>query len=84
MRVIHGRSQICISLILLKSLETHLDVDIDIEKTMLKSDASTSLHLHPDVKDLNYLENSYLGNSHQTLEYLLKDKDILERVDRLL
>ena len=71
---------------IIESLETHLGVDIDIEKTILKSDASTSLHLsHPDVKDLDYLENSpYLGNSRQTLEYLLEDKDILERVDRLL
>ena len=47
---------------IIESLETHLGVDIDIEKPILKSDAPTSLHLHPDVKDLDYLENSpYLG-----------------------
>lgn len=69
---------------IIESLETHLGVDIDIKKTILKSDTSTSLHLHPDIKDLDYLENSsYLGNSYKTLEYLLENADILERVDRL-
>ena len=70
---------------IIEALETHLGVDIDIEKAILKSDVSTCLHLHPNIKDLEYLENSpCLENSCKILEYLIEDKDILERVNRLL
>lgn len=70
---------------IIEALETHLGVDIDIKQTILKSTTSIFLHLHPNIKDLEYLESSsYLENSCKTLEYLLENKDIHERVDNLL
>ncbi|XP_076761740.1 asparagine synthetase domain-containing protein 1 [Xylocopa sonorina] len=70
---------------IIEALETHLGVDIDIKKTILESSVSTCLHLHPNIKDLEYLENSpYFENSYKTLEHLLENKVIAERVDRLL
>ncbi|XP_043792045.1 asparagine synthetase domain-containing protein 1 isoform X2 [Apis laboriosa] len=70
---------------IIETLETHLGVDIDIKKTILKSDGLTCLHLHPHIKDLEYLENSpHLGNFCKILEYLLKNEDIHKRVEHLL
>lgn len=70
---------------IIEALETNLGVDIDIKETILESDTSTCLHFHPNIKDLEYLENSpYFESSFKTLEYLLENKEIQERVDRLL
>ncbi|OAD52969.1 Asparagine synthetase domain-containing protein 1 [Eufriesea mexicana] len=70
---------------IIETLETHLGVDIDIKQTILKPATSIFLHLHPSVKDIEYLESSsYLENSCKVLEYLLENKDIHERVDHLL
>lgn len=70
---------------IIETLETHLGIDIDIKKTILKSDGLTYLHLHPHIKDLEYLENSpYLENFCKILEYLLKNEDIHKRVEHLL
>ncbi|CAL7938955.1 unnamed protein product [Xylocopa violacea] len=70
---------------IIEALETHLGVDIDIKETILETNMSTCLHLHPNIKDLEYLENSpYFENSYKTLEHLLENKVIAERVDSLL
>ncbi|XP_076166749.1 asparagine synthetase domain-containing protein 1 isoform X2 [Ptiloglossa arizonensis] len=68
----------------IEALETHLSVDIDIKKTILESDTLVSLHLHPNIEDIEYFENSpYFENSYTTLPYFLQNKDIYERVDYL-
>nr|XP_033339086.1 asparagine synthetase domain-containing protein 1 isoform X1 [Megalopta genalis]XP_033339087.1 asparagine synthetase domain-containing protein 1 isoform X1 [Megalopta genalis]XP_033339088.1 asparagine synthetase domain-containing protein 1 isoform X1 [Megalopta genalis] len=68
----------------IEALETHLDVDIDIKETIIDSDMTTNIHLHPSIKDLECFENSFFfEQSYKTLEYLLQNKDIHERVDRL-
>ncbi|CAK9811679.1 Asparagine synthetase domain-containing protein 1 [Anthophora plagiata] len=70
---------------IIEALETQLGVDIDIKDTILESNTSTCLHLHPNIKDLEYLENSpYFEDCHRTLEYLLENEDIQGRVDNLL
>lgn len=69
---------------IIEALETHLNVDIDIRETILESNTVASLHLHPNIKDLEYLENCpCFENSYKTLEYLLEGKDTCERVDHL-
>ncbi|XP_017878550.1 asparagine synthetase domain-containing protein 1 isoform X1 [Ceratina calcarata] len=69
---------------IIEALEANLGVDIDIKETVLKYDTSTCLHLHPNIDDLEYLENSpFFDNPYKTLEYLLENKLIQERVDNL-
>ncbi|XP_076644419.1 asparagine synthetase domain-containing protein 1 [Halictus rubicundus] len=68
----------------IEALETHLNVDIDIKETIIDSDTTTNIHLHPSIKDLECFEDSFhFEQSYQTLEYLLQNKDIHERVTRL-
>ncbi|XP_054003665.1 asparagine synthetase domain-containing protein 1 [Hylaeus anthracinus] len=68
----------------IEALETRLGVDIDIKETILETDTLTSLHLHPNIKDLESFENNpYFENSCKTLEYFLQNRDIHERVDHL-
>ncbi|XP_076544620.1 asparagine synthetase domain-containing protein 1 [Osmia lignaria lignaria] len=69
---------------IIETLETHLNVDINIRETILEFDTLTHLHMHPDIKDLEYLESSScLDNFYKTLKYLLESKEIYERVDHL-
>lgn len=68
-------------------LETNLNVDIDIKETILDtySSALTNLHLHPDPKDVEYLENiSYNKDFNEVLQYLLKNREVDERVECLM
>ena len=68
----------------IEALETRLSVDIDIRETVLESDAYTSLHLHPNVTDLEFFGNCpYFESVYDTLAYLVEDKEIYERVERL-
>ncbi|XP_076294578.1 asparagine synthetase domain-containing protein 1 [Lasioglossum baleicum] len=68
----------------IEALETHLNVDIDIKETIIDSDTTTNIHLHPSIKDLECFENSFhFEQSYKTLEYLLENKDIHERVTHL-
>lgn len=67
-------------------LETNLNVDIDIKETILNTCSSvlTNLHLHPDSKDVEYLENVPRGKDFsEVLRYLLKNREVNERVERL-
>lgn len=69
----------------IETLETTLNVDINIRKTILDTNSSlTNLHLHPDPKDLEYLEN--IPDSidfNETLRYLLENREVNERVECL-
>ncbi|EFN83342.1 Asparagine synthetase domain-containing protein 1 [Harpegnathos saltator] len=70
-------------------LETNLNVDINIRETILDTHSLdysllTNLHLHPDPKDLEYLENiSYTNDFNKTLLCLLENQEVSERVKRL-
>ncbi|KAL6430659.1 hypothetical protein ACFW04_006918 [Cataglyphis niger] len=69
----------------IETLETTLNVDINIRKTILDTNSSlTNLYLHPDLKELEYLEN--IPDSidfNETLQYLLENQEINERVECL-
>lgn len=68
-------------------LETNLNVDIDIKETISDTCWSTltNLHLHPDPKDVEYLENvPYSKDFNQVLRYLLKNREVNERVECLM
>ncbi|KMQ93868.1 asparagine synthetase domain-containing protein 1 [Lasius niger] len=69
----------------IETLETNLNVDINIRKTILDTNSSlTNLHLHPDPKDLEYLENIPDSiNFNETLRYLLENREVNERVECL-
>lgn len=72
---------------IIETLETTLNVDINIRKTILDTNSSLvnlHLHLHPDPKDLEYLEN--IPDSidfNETLRYLLQNRKVSERVECL-
>lgn len=72
---------------IIETLETTLNVDINIRKTILDTNSSLvnlHLHLHPDPKDLEYLEN--IPDSidfNETLRYLLENRKVSERVECL-
>ncbi|XP_012140960.1 asparagine synthetase domain-containing protein 1 [Megachile rotundata] len=69
---------------IIEMLETRLNVDINIRDTISEFNTSTHLHMHPNIKDIEYLENSPCFDSfYKTLEYLLKCRDTYERVDYL-
>lgn len=68
-------------------LETNLKVDIDIKETIWDTCRSTltNLHLHPDPKDVEYLENVPCNKDfNEVLRYLLKNREVNERVERLM
>ncbi|XP_032671834.1 asparagine synthetase domain-containing protein 1 isoform X2 [Odontomachus brunneus] len=69
----------------IEALETSLNVDISIRKTILNTYSSlTNLHLHPDPKDLEYLENiSCTNDFNKILQCLLENQEVNERVERL-
>lgn len=69
----------------IEALETSLNVDINIRKTILDTHMSlTNLHLHPDAKDVEYLENiSCTNDFNKTLRYLLENLEVNERVRHL-
>lgn len=69
----------------IETLETNLNVDINIRKTILDTNSSlTNLHLHPDSRDLEYLENIPNSiNFNETLQYLLENQKVNERVECL-
>lgn len=66
----------------IEALETNLNVDINIKETILDSHSSmTNLHLHPDPKELEHLENIPCNKDfNETLHYLLENEEINERV----
>lgn len=66
----------------IEALETNLNIDIDIKEIILDTRPSlTCLHLHPEPKDLQYLENvPYNKDFNQTLHYLLENREVKERV----
>lgn len=67
-------------------LETNLNVNIDIKETILNtcSSALTNLYLHPDSKDVEYLENVPCNKDfNEILQYLLKNQEVNERVECL-
>lgn len=70
---------------IIEVLETNLSVDIDIKETILDicSSALTTLHLHPDPKDVEYLENVPYKEFSEILRYLLNNQEVNERVERL-
>lgn len=70
---------------IIETLETTLNVDINIRKTILDTNSSlVNLHLHPDPKDLEYLENIPDSvNFNETLQYLLENQKVNERVECL-
>ncbi|EZA50264.1 hypothetical protein DMN91_012536 [Ooceraea biroi] len=69
----------------IEALETNLNVDIDIKEIILDArPLLTNLHLHPDPKDLQYLESvPYNKDFSETLHYLLENREVNERVKRL-
>ncbi|XP_014478031.1 PREDICTED: asparagine synthetase domain-containing protein 1 [Dinoponera quadriceps] len=69
----------------IEALETNLNVDINIRETILDTHSSlANLHLHPDPKDVEYLENiSCTNDFNKTLQYLLENREVSERVKRL-
>ncbi|XP_012218385.1 asparagine synthetase domain-containing protein 1 [Linepithema humile] len=65
----------------IEALETNLNVDINIKETILDSHSLINLHLHPDPRELAYLENiPYNKDFNKTLHYLLENQEINERV----
>lgn len=72
---------------IIEILETNLNVDIDIKETILDTCSSAltcDLHLHPDPKDVEYLESIPCGKDfNEILRYLLKNQELNERVERL-
>jgi len=66
----------------IEALEMSLNVDIDIKEIILNTRLSlTNLHLHPDSKDLQYLENvPYNKDFKEILHYLLENQEVYERV----
>lgn len=66
----------------IEALETNLNVDINIRETILDTHLSlTNLHLHPDSKDVEYLENiSCTDDFNKTLQCLLENQEVNERV----
>ncbi|KYN06245.1 PREDICTED: asparagine synthetase domain-containing protein 1 [Cyphomyrmex costatus] len=67
-------------------LETNLNVDIDIKETISNtcSSALTNLHLHPEPKDVEYLENASCNKDfNEVLQCLLKNQEVNERVESL-
>lgn len=70
---------------IIETLETTLNVDINIRKTILDTNSSLiNLHLHPEPKDLEYLEDVPDSiDFNETLRYLLKNRKVNERVECL-
>lgn len=71
---------------IIEILETNLNVDIDIKETIsdARSSALTNLHLHPDPKDVEYLESIPCSKDfNEILRYLVKNQELNERVERL-
>lgn len=71
---------------IIEILETNLNVDIDIKETILDtcSSALANLHLHPDPKDVEYLESIPCSKDfNEVSRYLLKNRELNERVERL-
>ncbi|XP_011633493.1 asparagine synthetase domain-containing protein 1 [Pogonomyrmex barbatus] len=71
---------------IIEVLETSLNVDIDIKEIILDTHLSApmNLHLHPDPKDVEYLENiPYSEDFNKILQYLLKNREVDERVECL-
>jgi len=71
---------------IIKILETNLNVNIDIKESILNTclSALTNLHLHPDSKDVEYLENIPCSTDfNEILQYLLKNREVDERVEYL-
>ncbi|XP_070531397.1 asparagine synthetase domain-containing protein 1 isoform X2 [Cardiocondyla obscurior] len=72
---------------IIEMLETNLNVDIDIKETIMDTSLSsltTDLHLHPDSKDVEYLENApFSKDFNEILCHLLKNQEVDERVERL-
>lgn len=70
---------------IIEALETHLNIDINIRKTISKAPVSlTNLHLHPDSKDVEYLENvPYSKDFNKILRQLLENQKVSERVEHL-
>lgn len=70
---------------IIETLETTLNVDINIRKTILDTNSSLiNLHLHPEPKDLEYLENVPDSiDFNETLRYLLENRKVNERVECL-
>jgi len=71
---------------IIKILETNLNVSIDIKETIINTCLSTltNLHLHPSSKDVEYLENIPCNTDfNEILQYLLKNREVDERVERL-
>ncbi|XP_012532419.1 asparagine synthetase domain-containing protein 1 [Monomorium pharaonis] len=72
---------------IIEVLEINLKVDIDIKDTILETCRSmlTNPHLHPDPKDVEYLENVPCNKDfNQVLQYLLKNREVNDRVECLM
>lgn len=69
----------------IEALETNLNIDIDIKETILDTHLSLmNFHLYPEPKDLEYLENiPCIEDFSKTLQYLLENQKVKERVKRL-
>lgn len=72
---------------IIQELETNLNVNVDIKETILDTcclSALTNLHLHPDPKDVEYLESIPCNKDfNEVLLHLLKNQQVNERVECL-
>lgn len=70
---------------IIEALQLNLNIEIDIKEIILDTHSSSiNLHSYPDPKELEHLENiPHTKDFYETLRYLLKYKEIEERVERL-
>lgn len=71
---------------IIEELETSLQVDIDVEETPIKPGISNlSMHLYPEIRDLEYLRNIDCEQSfNDIMHQLLENKEVNKRVENIL
>lgn len=71
---------------IIEDLEMNLGMDIDVRETIVKPEVNnSSLHLDPEIRDLEYLRNIDSSQSFiDIMEQLLENKEVHQRVENIL
>ncbi|XP_012267837.1 asparagine synthetase domain-containing protein CG17486 isoform X2 [Athalia rosae] len=70
---------------IIEELEANLNMDIDVRETIVQPEINLSLHLDPEIKDLEYLNNIDCNQSFNAIMQQLLDNDkVHRRVENIL